>query len=158
MGKLSVALGILVLCAAGSWGRFTARSVVACLKPGHLVIVLPVISQNPRTFCIPRVCDFPGKLLGGGAGSLKPRRRSQIQSTAQAGRALAGSGPGGFLKDVIGSRRGLVRYSRTGCGKFIFSTYAVFGSGYWFVMEALGCGLGSVLRKQKVRWRSLQGR
>lgn len=34
----------------------------------------------------------------------------------------------------------------------------VFGSGYWFVMEALGCDLGSVLNKHKVCWGSLQGR
>lgn len=82
MGKLYAAVGILMLCAAGGWGRFTAHNIVACLKPGRLVIMLPVISPNPRTFCIPRVCDFPGKSLGGGAGSLKLRHSSQIQSSA----------------------------------------------------------------------------
>lgn len=33
----------------------------------------------------------------------------------------------------------------TGCGEFISSTYSVFGSGYWFLMEGLGCDLGSIL-------------
>lgn len=80
MGKLSAALGILVFCAAGTWGRFTACVTIPCLKPGGLVIMLPVIPQNARTFCIPRVCDLLGKSLGGGAGSLKPQRGSQIRS------------------------------------------------------------------------------
>lgn len=158
MGKLCVAAGILVLCAAGGWGRFTACSLVTCLKPGHLVVLLPVISPDPRTFCIPRVCDFLGKSLGAGGGSLKPGQSSQVQSSAQAGWASAGSGPGGFLKDVTRSRDDLVRYSRIGGGKLTFPTYAAFGSGHWFVMEGLGRDLSSILHKQKIRWGSLQGR
>lgn len=32
------------------------------------------------------------------------------------------------------------------------SIYSVFGSGYWFVMQGLGCDLGFVLYKQKIHW------
>lgn len=42
-----------------------------------------------------------------------------------------------------------MRNSHTGCDKFIFSAYTVFGSRYWCVMEALGCDLGSVLHQQE---------
>lgn len=45
MGKLSVALGIIALCAAGAWGRF--GSAAARFEPGQSGVVRPKFPQIP---------------------------------------------------------------------------------------------------------------